>query len=128
MDMSRAIAREHQGLLDIDEVEPFNPDRDQPIFDEIRNVLARHGALDRFGITLLHKHFDVYEGERLVEVSDPETRTLKIRPKSETLGPNETYVQTNWRFDATSATANQLCFADCLRSGGGNHHEIHKKR
>jgi hypothetical protein len=127
MDAEQNIAKEHRGLLDIDEVQPFDPEKDQPIFDEIRQVLARHNALHRFGVTLLHKHFDVYEGERMVEMSDPETRTLEIRPRPEKLGLNETYIQTNWRFDS-QISSTQLCFADCLRSGGGKHHEIHKKK
>jgi len=128
MTANMIIAREHQGLAHIDEVEPFDAERDQPLFDEIKQVLSRHGALHRFGVVLLHKHFDVCEQERMVEVSDGSSRSLIIRPTRELPKEGETYVQTNWRFDLDDPTASQLCFADCLRSGGGKHHEIHKKR
>jgi len=121
------IAPEHRNLLDIDEVENFDPEKDQPLFDEIKAILAKHGALHRFGITLLHKHFDVFEGERMVEVCDHNARTLTLRPTREPLGKDETYVQTNWRFDTDSLLVNQLCFADCLKSGQ-KHKEIHKKK
>ena len=120
------IAKEHQGLVDIDNVEQFDPERDQPLFDEIKAVLSKHGALHRFGVTLLHKHFEVYEGEKLVESCNPETRTLTLRPVPAELRSNQSYVETNWRFDTNSTIVNQLCFADCLKTGK-THHEIHKK-
>jgi hypothetical protein len=123
----RAIAREHQDLIDIDEVQSFDPKTDQPLFDEIKAVLRKHGALHRFGITLLHKHFDVYEGEKLVECCDEESRTLTLRPVRNVLKKDESYVETNWRFDVDSTFANQLCFADCLKMGK-THKEIHKKK
>jgi len=123
----KLIANEHQGLPDIDETEPFSPERDQPLFNEIKEVLRRHNALHRFGVTLLHKHFDVYEGERMVEVCDVRTRTLTLRPTANRLGPDESYVETNWRFDTDSTLVNQSCFADCLKSGT-THKEIHKKK
>lgn len=123
----KAIAKEHQGLIDIDDAETFNPEKDQPLFDELKAVLTRHGALHRFGVTLLHKHFDVYEGERMIESCDTETRTLTIQPVSRPLGENETHVGTGWRFDTGSLMVNQLCFADCLKSGT-RHKEIHKKK
>jgi len=122
-----AIAQAYRGLVHIDDAETFDPQKDQSLFDEIKSVLAKHGGLHRFGLTLLHKHFDVLEGERMVEVCDEETRTLILRPVTTPAGPNETYVETNWRFDTGSPVVNQLCFADCLKSGT-THKEIHKKR
>lgn len=121
-----AIADAHQGLPHIDDTEPFDPDRDQPLFDEIKSVLARYGALHRFGVTLLHKHFDIYQGERMVEVCDEENRSLTIRPLADSLGPDQSYVETNWRFDVKTAYANQVCMADCIKTGK-THREVHKK-
>lgn len=121
------IAQAHRGLAHIDDAETFDPKKDQPLFDEIKEVLAKHGALHRFGVTLLHKHFDVYDGERMVEVCDEKARTLTLRPVTTPLEEDETYVETNWRFDTGSLVVNQLCFADCLKSGT-THKEIHKKR
>jgi hypothetical protein len=128
MTATASIARTHQGLVHIDEVEPFDAVRDQALFDEIKQVLSKHAALHRFGVVLLHKHFDVHTGERMVEVCDVGDRSLIIQPTLEEPKDGETYVQTNWRFDLDDPTSSQACFADCLRSGGGKHHETHKKR
>jgi hypothetical protein len=42
-------------------------DRDRAVMDEVREVLAKHGALGRFGLTLLHSHFEVAHDEVLAE-------------------------------------------------------------
>jgi hypothetical protein len=72
-----AIATAHSGLLDIDEVKPLSDD-DKQCIAELKDVLERHGALQRFGVTLLQNHFPVYEGEVLVEECDEEARTLTL--------------------------------------------------
>lgn len=53
---------------------------DQQCLAEVHAVLAKHGMDARFGVTLLHRHFDLEHGERLVETIDEDTRTLTIRP------------------------------------------------
>jgi hypothetical protein len=120
------IAKEHEGFVDVNHVDGFDPTKDQPLFDELRGVLAKHGALKRFGVSLLHKHFDVYEGERLVEFCDTKARTLTLRPVTRKLEDGESYLETNWRFDGDSQFVSQRCWADCLKSGN-DHSEIHKK-
>jgi len=45
-------------LRNIDDVQPVN-DGDTDCLVEIREVLRRHGKLDRFGVALLHSHFDL---------------------------------------------------------------------
>ncbi len=45
-------------------------------FAELTN---RHGKTERFGVSLLHRHFDLAPGEVLVERVDQESRTLTIR-------------------------------------------------
>src|SRR3990172_9207208 len=49
-------------------------------FYELRDVLKKHNALNRFGITLLHKHFDVADDEIMLETTDVENKTLHMRP------------------------------------------------
>lgn len=49
-------------------------------FYELRDVLKKHNALDRFGITLLHKHFDVADDEIMLETTDVGNRTLHMQP------------------------------------------------
>lgn len=117
----------YAGLEHIDDVAPFDPARDQPLFDEIRAVLERHDALDRFGLTLLHTHFAVGPQERLREVCDPEARTLLVRPEPIEAPAGETAIATNWRFLPARMGVTQACYADCLVSNG-KHKEIHKKQ
>ena len=109
------IAAEHAGLLDIDDVKPFS-DEDKQCFTELQEVLERHGALQRFGISLLHTHFPIHEGEVLVEECDEETRTLKLMPMKRSGINEETLMQTNWRLDTGDSM--QGCVAYCLMDAG----------
>ena len=72
--MSAAPALPH-----LDDVRPLDTS-DATCLAELGTVLARHGKTERFGVGLLHRHFDLEEGERLVELIDEETRTLTARP------------------------------------------------
>lgn len=60
-----------------EEFEPFSL-TDVACFRDIRDVLARHNALHRFGVFLIHKHFDIADDETLTEFTDEENRKLKI--------------------------------------------------
>lgn len=110
-----AIATEHSGLLDIDDVKPLSDD-DKQCFAELKQVLERHGALQRFGVTRLHNHFPVYEGEVLVEGCDEEARTLTLKPMSRESLNEGTLMQTNWRLDTEASV--QGCVAYCLMDAG----------
>jgi len=110
-----AIATAHSGLLDIDEVKPLSDD-DKQCIAELKDVLERHGALQRFGVTLLHNHFPVYEGEVLVEECDEEARTLTLKPVSRESLNEGALMQTNWRLDTGDSV--QGCVAYCLMDGG----------
>lgn len=66
-------------LNDIDEVEPLN-ETDYECLRAIRQVLLKHNKIDRFGVSLLHKHFDVQDDEQLVEFCDSANRCLTIKP------------------------------------------------
>jgi hypothetical protein len=85
-------------LPDIDQVIPMGPTDDQLMAD-LRCVLDQHGALERFGITLLHQHFDLGDDEVLVESVDPTTRTLTIRPKTASQFEGMRSIETQWRLD-----------------------------
>ncbi len=69
----------HNDFPDVDDVEPVG-DADMACFAEVRDVLKRHGKLERFGLALLHKHFDLLEGEILLEETDVSTRQQFLRP------------------------------------------------
>lgn len=120
-----AIASAQVGLLDITEVKPLS-DEDRACFADLKDVLARHGALNRFGVSLLHSHFPVYEGEVLVEECDEEARTLTLMPRNRAELTEKTLLQTNWRLDTDEAV--QQCQAYCVMTsdghGGGAHRQI----
>jgi hypothetical protein len=109
--MTRKIGPTTLNLLDFGDITPKSAE-DDACFAEIRDVLARHGKLERFGLTLLHKHFEVYDDESLVEYSDPMTRTLTLKVVKDADLVNETVVETGWRLDLSHQIA--ACGAKCV--------------
>jgi hypothetical protein len=63
----------------LNEIKPLGLE-DQPCIDELREVLTKHGALGRFGLTLLHSHFPMGPDEILKEYCDEENRTMTLKP------------------------------------------------
>jgi hypothetical protein len=103
----------------IDAVETVGP-QDEAVIDEVRKVLENHGALDRFGLTLLHSHFDVAPDEVLVETVDAEARTLTIRPRPKAeLDEKADPIETSWRL---SPDGGRECIVYCYRPKGGDFH------
>lgn len=98
-------------LPDIYDVSPVGPN-DEACFAELREVLARHGALQRFGVTLLHQHFDMGEGEILVESIDVENRVLTLRPRPISYTRGGISVETSWRLD--DPIAQRRCETQCV--------------
>jgi hypothetical protein len=54
---------------------------DLECFAEIKEVLKKHNKLDRFGITLLHSHFDMRPNEVLLERTNTEERRMVQEPE-----------------------------------------------
>lgn len=93
------------------------------IFDDVREVLAKHGALQRFGLTLLHQHFHMDEDEVLVESIDKEHRTLTLQPA---LIDSTGGTETSWRLD--DKVAQRRCETLCEpipQQYGGGHNRNH---
>jgi hypothetical protein len=114
-------------LPDIDEVPPLS-EADQPCLDEIRAVLVKHDALLRFGVALLHEHFEVADDEILVETIDVASRTLTSRPeKIADLGHYRS-VETSWRLDDRTAMAR--CTSACRPASftEARHKQVHINR
>jgi hypothetical protein len=106
----------HNRLPDVDAVEPIEgvPD-DDACLSELRDVLLKHGAANRFGIALLHRHFELEPNEVLVERCDPAARTLTTRPaRLAELRPDE-LLTTIWVCDGSSA---QACKKFCPKNEG----------
>lgn len=109
------------GVPDIAEVGKLN-DADRACFRELRDVLAKYNALERFGINLIHKHFDIAEDECLVETIDHEQRTLIVRPvKKHEIG---NAVETQWRL--ADGSAYLICDQQCVYNNG--HADRHYQR
>ncbi len=103
-------------LKDINDVKPLSSE-DQPLVTELTEVLKKYNALDRFGITLLHQHFNIANDEILMEETDVTSRTHIIRPVARKgINENDT-IQTTWRLDC--GTAVQICV--CQRDSKGYH-------
>jgi hypothetical protein len=98
---------------DISAVPPLS-DGDRECFRELRDVLERHGRLGRFGINLIHKHFDVSDDEVLVETIDVASRTLTVRPMPKAGMPEA--IETQWQL--ASGDALQVCHGYCLYNSG----------
>jgi hypothetical protein len=82
-------------------------------FADVRDVLARHGRLDRFGMTLLHRHFDVADDERLIETIDVAERVQTISVhKTESLSGVET-IETAWRLRPEGIQSMAECIIAC---------------
>lgn len=92
---------------------------DDALFADLADVLKKHDALGRFGVTLLHRHFDIVPGECLLETTDMESRTQTIAPiRSEAL-QREDYIETSWRLgDGFVAMS---CVCQDRGTGGHNH-------
>lgn len=98
---------------------PLGPE-DEPLLAELREVLVRHGALERFGITLLHRHFDLVEGERLAETVDLSSRTITIRPERIRIEAADSPVATAWTFTADNPAPVERLVCWPVRDTKGN--------
>jgi hypothetical protein len=108
-------------LVDVDDVKPVD-DQDYVVLEELRQVLAKHGSTERFGICLLHRHFDVAPGEIAVEHTDTANRisTVRVEPH----GPEGDYLQTMWRFGSSpEGVTVTVCVRRCNNVGG--HKNVH---
>ncbi|MGO9444301.1 MAG: hypothetical protein ACLPXB_05920 [Thiobacillaceae bacterium] len=104
-------------IIDISETEGFT-EVDAACFAEVRDVLSKYGLLDKYGMSLVHRHFDILDDECLVERVDADTRTLSVRPvKQAELQPNATTV-TMWRFTQGEKVAEVSC--QCYVSARGH--------
>lgn len=111
------LALAYKDLADIDAVPSLN-DGDMACLSEIRDILLKHGKLDRFGVNLLHSHFPIKDDEVLVETCDDEARTLtmKVKPKNALASPD--LKATAWRLSSGETMLG--CYSACVAAGGGH--------
>jgi len=113
---------------DLDQVKPLSS-ADSTCLKEVAEVLERHAAIDRFGITLLHDHFDLRPGEVLVETCDPEQRVLTTAPTTiPAEDDNWRLVETSWRFEPdASPTPTLVCRVGCFVDLQDRHKRTHDR-
>lgn len=91
---------------------------DKECVSEIMEVLKKHNALKRFGLSLLHQHFDTAEDEILVEITDATNRVQTIRPIKKSELKEFSVTETSWRMD----TGSVLTVCVCVNYGGDMGH------
>jgi hypothetical protein len=104
--MSELLSPPGADLKDFHEVEPIN-ESDSACLDEVCEVLKKHGKLERFGVSLLHKHFDLAADEVLVEDNDPQTRVLTVKAVKK--NQTDHLTETMWRFVDGQRVATLRC-------------------
>lgn len=98
-------------LPHIKEVKPLSKE-DEPILEELKAVLEKHGALQRFGVMLLHDHFPIRDNEVMVEFEEAAQRQLISQPMEKTEVEKYEFIETQWRLDTGQALA--LCRKVCI--------------
>jgi hypothetical protein len=117
MDRVAIEAMQWKPIIDISETEGFTAS-DAACFAEVRDVLSRYGLLDKYGMSLIHRHFDIEDDECLVEKVDADARTLSVQPmKKADLKPGSTTV-TMWRLTTGEKVAEVGC--QCYVSNRGH--------
>lgn len=95
---------------------------DHACLDAVCEVLVRFGAVGRFGVHLVHKHFDVAPDEVLVEYTDIDARTLNCgveRRAADMQGHQR--IETMWSFVGEGAA--RVCDQQWVyNSGHANRH------
>jgi hypothetical protein len=91
---------------------------DDRLFQELHDVLERHGALNRFGVALLHTHFPVAAGEVMMEETDVLGRRQTTRPVfASSLDPDDT-IETLWSLES----GRPIMRCTCQKYDDGHNH------
>ncbi|WP_199439310.1 hypothetical protein [Umezawaea beigongshangensis] len=134
-DMTEAI--NFRELPHIDDVDNLSL-QDADCLAEVAAVLKRHGASQRFGVTLLHSHFPMENDEVLLEHVDEENRVLTHRVVTRSELDDAETIETAWRLDSIPTDAAQwseetienmgkvYCRNVCVPAEGG-HKAKHKR-
>ncbi|QEG43448.1 hypothetical protein [Roseimaritima ulvae] len=112
-------------LNQIEELDPIS-DADYDVLQELREVLIRHNYEERFGVCLLHKHFDIEDGEMALERSDHEKRVSVIEVVPEDSDPDAW--ETAWAFsrEVPDIKAGRNCRQKCGGFGTTGHSRQHE--
>lgn len=108
-------------LPHISEVRPLGA-ADQACLDEVRAVLEKHGALERFGINLIHRHFELSDDEVVLESTESTARRqiVEVRPRADLQGGN--VIATQWVFGTRGNAMQCRGYCDYQDYGHRNRH------
>lgn len=112
-------------LKDIEQVTPLN-EADTQCLTEVRDVLKKHQKLERFGVALLHSHFDLQDDEIMLEEVGDEDRTLLLKAvKTSEVGAND--IGTIWMLsDDAAVTMASGCKRYCWQGILMGHQRRHR--
>jgi len=110
-------------IANIDAADTTFTEEDAACLAEVRQVLVKHGRLAKFGVTLIHKHFELRDHEYLLETIDEENRTLTMNVVDQSLLSG--CIPTQWSLERE--TAAQWCRSYCKKGEVGKHFFAHLK-
>lgn len=113
-------AMQWSSLTHIADVKPIG-DHDAACLEDIRKVLQKHDALSRFGVTLLHSHFDLQDDEMMLETTNLENREHWVRPIKKALLEQEGITAQTTVISFNENGYNQNC--GCDPRSTGHHHK-----
>jgi hypothetical protein len=99
---------------DIVDAQPLGDD-DHELVSDLHEVLRKHNAVGRFGITLLHTHFRVGPNEVILEETDVDGRHQTMRPVPSDSLQEEGIVETSWSLDTGRPIPLTMCRQGCTR-------------
>ena len=108
-------------LKDIDDVEPIG-ENDYAVLSELNQILLKHGYTDRFGVCLLHRHFDISHDEILMENTDVDARVSVLSVEKD--DDNSNTIEPMWRF-SNDPQAVTKCMLRCHYDSG--HKAVHRR-
>ena len=109
----------HNELSDIQEVALITKD-DSYCLSELKEIILKYGKENKFGISLLHTHFDLLENEMLVETINVKERVLTTTPVQVDEQRKKSLVQTVWCFSKDQSLV-KGCESFCPRDDKGRH-------
>jgi hypothetical protein len=114
-----------ESLPELHEAPPLD-DADLACLVDLRDVLARHGKLDRFAVQLAHRHFGLAPDEILIEQPDPAARTQHVTVARR--GDHPAAIPTTWLFEEGPALSlSDAVYCVCVRVRDGDNCAAHGK-
>lgn len=116
------LAFQWSKLPRITEIERKLDEGDVQCLREVAAVLRQHGREWRFGVNLLHSHFELSDDEVLLETSDPDDQSLWIRPVTKDEVANDDVTPTAWCLASGEPQMGCVC-----KNFGGDHRHQHMR-